>query len=153
RHHRRRQPRACAGDRRPCALRADRAGRGAPADARGTRQRMTTTPATEDLLRDLAPQVLGALVRRCGHFDAAEDAVQEALLAAAVQWPAQGAPDNPAAWLTTVASRRMVDQLRGEESRRRREETIALAAVDPDVVPDHDDTLTLLFLCCHPALS
>jgi RNA polymerase sigma factor (sigma-70 family) len=114
---------------------------------------MTTTHATEDLLRELAPQVLGALVRRYGHFDAAEDAVQEALLAASVQWPAQGVPDNPAAWLTTVASRRMIDQLRGDESRRRREETNALAAVDPDVASDRDDTLTLLFLCCHPALS
>jgi RNA polymerase sigma factor (sigma-70 family) len=114
---------------------------------------MTTTRATEDLLRELAPQVLGALVRRYGHFDSAEDAVQEALLAASLQWPADGAPDNPAAWLTTVASRRMIDQLRGDESRRRREETNVLAAVDPDVVSARDDTLTLLFLCCHPALS
>ena len=114
---------------------------------------MTATPAPEDLLRELAPQVLGALVRRYGHFDAAEDAVQEALLAAAVQWPAQGRPGNPVAWLTTVASRRMIDQLRGEESRRRREETVAFDVVDTAVVPDRDDTLTLLFLCCHPALS
>ena len=76
---------------------------------------MTAPPATEDLLRTLAPQVLGALVRRYGHFDAAEDSVQEALLAAAVQWPAEGRPDNPAAWLSTVATRRMIDQLRGDE--------------------------------------
>src|SRR5205085_6491960 len=118
-------------------------------------QRVSPSPSTEDLLRELAPQVLGALVRRYGNFDAAEDAVQEALLAAAVQWPEQGRPDNPAAWLSTVASRRMVDQLRGEGSRRRREETVAatVPATDPDAVPAHDDTLTLLFLCCHPALS
>jgi predicted RNA polymerase sigma factor len=88
----------------------------------------------EDLLRQLAPQVLGALVRRYGHFDTAEDAVQEALLAAATQWPAEGLPGNPRGWLITVASRRL-----------------ALAA---DVaVADSDDTLILLFLCCHPALS
>ena len=116
---------------------------------------MTAPPATEDLLRTLAPQVLGALVRRYGHFDAAEDAVQEALLAAAVQWPAQGRPDNPAAWLSTVATRRMIDQLRGDGARRRREDDIApRLRSDPDViVPADDDTLTLLFLCCHPVLS
>jgi RNA polymerase sigma factor (sigma-70 family) len=116
---------------------------------------MTAPPATEDLLRTLAPQVLGALVRRYGHFDAAEDSVQEALLAAAVQWPAQGRPDNPAAWLSTVATRRMIDQLRGDGARRRREDDIApRLRSDPDViVPADDDTLTLLFLCCHPVLS
>jgi RNA polymerase sigma factor (sigma-70 family) len=116
---------------------------------------MTAPPATEDLLRTLAPQVLGALVRRYGHFDAAEDSVQEALLAAAVQWPAAGRPDNPAAWLSTVATRRMIDQLRGDGARRRREDDIApRLRSDPDViVPADDDTLTLLFLCCHPVLS
>src|SRR5215468_8052353 len=88
---------------------------------------MTTAAPTEDLLRELAPQVLGALVRRYGHFDTAEDAVQEALLAASVQWPEQGRPDNPAAWLTTVATRRLIDQLRGDESRRRREESDVVA--------------------------
>ena len=77
---------------------------------------------TEELLRELTPQVLGALVRRYGHFDAAEDAVQEALLAAATQWPADGVPDDPRAWLIRVASRRLIDQLRSEESRRQREE-------------------------------
>ena len=118
--------------------------------------------ALEDLLRESAPQVLGALVRRYGHFDACEDAVQEALLAAATQWPAEGRPENPRAWLITVASRRLTDQLRSESSRRRRED--ATAALDPsdravtpapdvDVPPAQDDTLTLLFLCCHPALS
>jgi RNA polymerase sigma factor (sigma-70 family) len=113
--------------------------------------------STEDLLRQLAPQVLGALVRRYGHFDAAEDAVQEALLAASVQWPEQGRPDNPAAWLSTVASRRMIDQLRGDEARRRREETDAVATErlvsDDGTAPADDDTLSLLFLCCHPSLS
>jgi RNA polymerase sigma factor (sigma-70 family) len=118
--------------------------------------------ALEDLLRESAPQVLGALVRRYGHFDACEDAVQEALLAAATQWPEQGRPDNPRAWLITVASRRLTDQLRSESSRRQRED--ATAAMEPidrtvtpppglDGVPAQDDTLTLLFLCCHPALS
>jgi RNA polymerase sigma factor (sigma-70 family) len=116
----------------------------------------------EDLLRELAPRVLGALVRRYGHFDACEDAVQEALLAAATGWPEQGLPDNPRAWLITVASRRLTDQLRSEASRKRREAAAAtLAPVDQPVVPapgderppDQDDTLTLLFLCCHPALS
>jgi predicted RNA polymerase sigma factor len=77
-------------------------------------------PDTEDLLRELAPQVLGVLVRRYGRFDASEDAVQEALLAAATQWPDQGTPENPRAWLVTVASRRLVDRWRSESARRRR---------------------------------
>jgi RNA polymerase sigma factor (sigma-70 family) len=116
----------------------------------------------EDLLRETAPRVLGALVRRHGHFDECEDAVQEALLAASVQWPAQGVPDNPAGWLSTVASRRLIDQIRGEAARRRREESdFARQPADEQVGPsadragavDRDDTLTLLFLCCHPALT
>jgi RNA polymerase sigma factor (sigma-70 family) len=117
---------------------------------------VSAATTTEDLLRALAPQVLGALVRRYGHFDTAEDAVQDALLAASVQWPVGGMPDNPAAWLTTVASRRLIDQLRGDESRRHREERDAVVnerLVDHDAVPAHDDALTLLFLCCHPSLS
>jgi RNA polymerase sigma factor (sigma-70 family) len=115
-----------------------------------------------DLLRGLAPQVLGVLVRRHGQFDACEDAVQEALLAAAVQWPEEGVPESPRAWLITVASRRLTDQLRSERARRRREDTAA-AQVPADEAfapapgdeppPDQDDTLTLLILCCHPALS
>ncbi|MCU1376192.1 MAG: putative polymerase, sigma-24 subunit, subfamily [Actinomycetia bacterium] len=113
---------------------------------------MTTDVGVEDLLRQLAPQVLGALVRRHGHFDACEDAVQEALLAASQQWPEEGVPDNPRAWLVTVANRRLVDQIRSDQARRRREDTGALAPEVQDV-PDQDDTLTLLFLCCHPALS
>jgi RNA polymerase sigma factor (sigma-70 family) len=108
----------------------------------------------EDLLRDLAPQVLGALVRRHGQFDACEDAVQEALLAAARQWPEGGVPDNPRSWLLTVASRRVVDEWRSESARRRREETAAtLDVTDHGLVANEDDTLTLLFLCCHPSLS
>ncbi|HEV2893449.1 MAG TPA: sigma-70 family RNA polymerase sigma factor, partial [Actinomycetota bacterium] len=116
----------------------------------------------EDLLRELAPQVLGVLVRRHGQFDLCEDAVQEALLAAAVQWPQRGVPQHPRGWLVTVASRRMTDQIRGESARRRREEAVATAspadelvapAADADAPAAADDTLTLLFLCCHPALS
>jgi RNA polymerase sigma factor (sigma-70 family) len=109
----------------------------------------------EDLLRELAPQVLSALARRYGQFDACEDAVQEALLAAARQWPVEGAPDNPRSWLMAVASRRLVDEWRSESARRRREQTAAALDLLPaqDAHYDHDDTLTLLFLCCHPSLS
>ena len=116
---------------------------------------------TEGLLRTLAPQVLGALVRRYGHFSAAEDAVQEALLAAALQWPDAGVPGNPQGWLITVAARRLTDLLRAEQARQRREETAARRMLPGEWVarpadhpaPDSDDTLILLFLCCHPALS
>lgn len=123
---------------------------------------MSVDRGVEDLLRELAPQVLGALVRRYGVFDACEDAVQESLLAAALQWPAEGMPDNPRGWLITVASRKLVDQVRSEQARRRREDRIALAtpqaellsrAADADPGTDRDDSLALLFLCCHPALS
>ncbi|MGN9845496.1 RNA polymerase sigma factor [Nonomuraea sp. H19] len=118
--------------------------------------------AVEGLLRELAPQVLGVLVRRYEQFDTCEDAVQEALLDASVQWPEQGLPDSPRAWLITVASRRVIDHMRSEHARRRREESAAVSApADESVAPapgeerpgDQDDTLTLLFLCCHPALS
>ncbi|WP_434091164.1 RNA polymerase sigma factor [Streptomyces flaveus] len=124
-------------------------------------RRVRRTTETEDLLRLHAPQVLGALVRRYGHFDAAEDAVQEALLAAAGQWPESGVPDNPRGWLIKVASRRLTDALRSEQARRLREEkAAALTPRDaftapppgPDRAPSEDDTLTLLFLCCHPDL-
>ncbi|MER7846597.1 DUF6596 domain-containing protein [Kitasatospora sp. NPDC096077] len=114
----------------------------------------------EGLLRALAPQVLGALVRRYGQFELSEDAVQEALLAAATQWPAEGVPDNPRGWLTTVAGRRLVDRIRSEQARRRREDEAAAREPEPtspgpgeSTPADRDDTLTLLFLCCHPALS
>lgn len=122
---------------------------------------MSLDAHAESLLRHMAPQVLGALVRRYGQFEACEDAVQEALLAAAVQWPEQGVPDNPRAWLTTVASRRLADHMRSEHARRRREATMAAmapadasVAAGPDVLPpQQDDTLALLFMCCHPAIS
>lgn len=119
-----------------------------------------TAPVVEDLLRTLAPQVLGVLVRRHGQFYACEDAVQEALLAAAVQWPEQGLPDHPRSWLVTVATRRLTDEWRSEHARREREVAVAVrqpayAAVAPpadEEPPSADDTLKLLFLCCHPAL-
>ncbi len=124
---------------------------------------MTGEPTIEDLLRETAPQVLGALIRRYGTFDECEDAVQEALAAASAQWPTDGIPDNPRAWLVTVAGRRLVDQARSDIARRRREETVAAMApgdelvapaADDDLRPaDRDDTLTLLVLCCHPSLS
>jgi predicted RNA polymerase sigma factor len=124
--------------------------------------RMTADRDPGDLLRELAPQVLGALLRRFGHFDLCEDATQEALLAAALQWPRDGTPDNPRGWLITVAARRLMDAARSEQSRRRREDQVAVAtpqsellspAADADPGPDQDDSLTLLFGCCHPALS
>jgi RNA polymerase sigma factor (sigma-70 family) len=114
---------------------------------------VTAGPGLEDLLRELAPQVLGVVVRRFGDFDAAEDAVQEALLAAALHWPADGVPGNPRGWLIQAAVRRMTDQLRSEQARRRREGTAALAEPPAPAVTDRDDTLVLLFMCCHPALT
>ncbi|HYS39784.1 MAG TPA: sigma factor, partial [Pseudonocardiaceae bacterium] len=102
----------------------------------------------EILLRSQAPLVLGALVRRYGHFDACEDAVQEALLAAATQWPTEGVPDNPRGWLVTVAGRRLTDLLRAESARRRREVTAATMDSPGEAPSDQDDTLTLLLLCC-----
>jgi len=114
-----------------------------------------------DVLRRLAPLVLGALARRHGQFDACEDAVQEALLAAATSWPDQGRPDNPFTWLHTVAARRLIDHLRADRARREREDRVSAAspasemlAPPPDEArADSDDSLTLLFLCCHPALT
>ncbi|MEW2085961.1 sigma-70 family RNA polymerase sigma factor [Streptomyces sp. NPDC005283] len=114
------------------------------------------------LLRELAPQVVGVLTRRYGDFDAAEDAVQEALLAAATQWPDEGLPRNPRGWLIQVASRRMTEQVRSEQARRRREDLAArresvdrrsAPPADEDQALDRDDTLILLFMCCHPALT
>jgi RNA polymerase sigma factor (sigma-70 family) len=123
---------------------------------------VTVSPDIQHLLRDLAPQVLGAVVRRYGDFAAAEDAVQEAMIAAAAQWPRDGRPDNPRGWLIQVAARRMTDHVRSESARRRRE---AFAAgpvpLGLQVIPDEhpeasavgDDTLILLFMCSHPALT
>jgi RNA polymerase sigma factor (sigma-70 family) len=123
---------------------------------------VTTADGTEGLLRTLAPQVLTAVVRHYGHFETAEDAVQEALLAAATRWPADGPPGNPLGWLITVASRRMTDLLRSELASRQREDKIAslttpqeliAPAADDQGPPGADDTLILLLLCCHPALT
>src|SRR5262245_50597898 len=118
--------------------------------------------AIRRLLRDAAPQVLGVIVRRYRDFTACEDAVQEAFIAAATQWPREGMPDNPRAWLIQVASRRITDQVRADAARRHREaivvslvppeEQIALAA-DTDGATERDDTLDLLFMSCHPALT
>ncbi|MEE1823519.1 sigma-70 family RNA polymerase sigma factor [Streptomyces sp. BE20] len=119
-------------------------------------------PAVDDLLRCLAPQVVGVLTRRYGDFATAEDAVQEALLDAATQWPDEGVPRNPRGWLVQVAGRRMTEQVRSEQARRRREDLVAgQVPADRQAAPpadaedggSRDDTLTLLFLCCHPALS
>jgi RNA polymerase sigma factor (sigma-70 family) len=127
---------------------------------------VNSAPPIEGLLRELAPQVLGILVRRHGQFDACEDAVQEALLAASLQWPQEGVPDSPRSWLVSVASRRLIDEWRSESARRRREEADAALERPGESLPwqpwqpvrplhgsDGDDTLTLLFLCCHPSLS
>jgi RNA polymerase sigma factor (sigma-70 family) len=122
---------------------------------------VTESAVPEDLLRDLAPQVLGALLRRFRDFDTAEDAVQEALLAAALQWPESGVPENPRGWLIQVAFRRMTDQYRTDQARRRREQLVVSEDPDQQMVPppdaddpfERDDGLQLLFMCCHPALT
>jgi RNA polymerase sigma factor (sigma-70 family) len=114
----------------------------------------TTAAATEGLLRDLAPQVLGAVIRRFGNFADAEDAVQAALVAATTAWPTDGQPGNPRAWLFRVASRRMAEQYRRDDARRRREDVAASSSLaDADPASGRDDTLILIFLCCHPSLS
>jgi len=117
---------------------------------------------SEALVRDLAPRVLGTIVRRFGDFSAAEDAVQDALIAAAQQWPKEGVPDNPAGWLIQVAARRMADHIRAEVARRRRQavvvnetpqEQIVAPAPDSGIPQEQDDALVLLFMCCHPSLT
>ena len=122
---------------------------------------LTAATDAEDLLRELAPQVLGVLLRRHQALDLCEDAVQEALLAAAVDWPKAGLPDNPRAWLVTVATRRLIDAVRNESSRRDREDRLVFGSPPAELSrvpgdehdPDQDDTLVLLLLCCHPALT
>ncbi len=125
---------------------------------------MTREPVrkVEHLLREIAPQVLGALARRHRDFAAAEDATQEALLAASIQWPSEGIPENPAGWLYRVALRRLSDQVRSEVARRRREEHLTdelaneemlVSSFDEEFEPEQDDTLTLLFMCAHPSLT
>ncbi|HEU4426033.1 MAG TPA: DUF6596 domain-containing protein, partial [Pilimelia sp.] len=123
---------------------------------------MTVAGGVEDLLRELAPQVLGVLVRRYGQFDACEDATQDALLRAAARWPTEGIPDNPRGWLVTVATHRLLDEFRSDQARRRREGAAVAATPQSELLgrpadarpdADRDDSLTLLFLCCHPALS
>ena len=118
--------------------------------------------SVEHLLREITPQVLGALTRRHRDFAAAEDAVQEALLAASMQWPLEGVPGNPAGWLYKIALRRLTDQLRTEAARRRREELLAnelaneeisVSSIDEEFEPEQDDTLVLLFMCSHPSLT
>lgn len=130
---------------------------GAPAGVVRTTQRKGELYV---LLRELIPLVLGSVARRFGDFAAAEDAVQEALIAADAQWPQQGVPQNPRAWLTQVALRRMTDFVRSESARRRRESETALeaqwtvpAANAEPVTDGENDTLTLFFMCCHPSLT
>ncbi|TKG65823.1 RNA polymerase sigma factor [Prauserella endophytica] len=115
---------------------------------------MSEPVAFEGLLRELAPRVLAVLVRRYGGFDTCEDAVQEALLSAVRQWPAEGVPANPMGWLVTTASRRLIELWRNESARRRREEVVAARAVpEPEPASGVDDTLPLLMLCAHPSLT
>jgi RNA polymerase sigma factor (sigma-70 family) len=124
---------------------------------------VTRPPSIDELLRQGAPLALGALMRRFGDLAGCEDAVQEALIAAGAQWPARGTPENPVGWLIHVASRRMIDWTRSEEARRRREGLAATqeppSAPGPSEDheqpedPDQDDTLALIFMCCHPALT
>ncbi len=134
------------------------AGRAKPIEVRplmgGGGDRDVTTPGeTERLLRELAPQALGALVRRHRDFEACEDALQEALLAAAAQWPRDGVPEQPRAWLIAVAARRLVDEVRSDIARRRREERRPPRSPSQARSPAGDDTLALLLMCCHPALT
>ncbi len=121
---------------------------------------MRRASENEDLLRKAAPRVLAAVVRRFGDFADSEDAVQEAMIDAARQWPAQGTPENPVGWLVHVASRRMTDRIRGDSARRGREDTVAAdptpgppGEVAADEAAGNDDTLVLMFMCCHPALT
>ena len=141
-------PRAPGHGRRAVRRRRD----GGLAGGRGGRA-LSTDRTAEDLLRDLAPQVVGILTRRSGDFTAAEDAVQEALVAAHLTWPRDGIPDHPRAWLVTAATRRLVDEQRSAAARRRREQDWAAAQPEGAEAVQQDDSLTVLLMCCHPALS
>jgi RNA polymerase sigma factor (sigma-70 family) len=114
---------------------------------------MEADPVVEELVRRLTPEVIGAVVRRYGRFDLAEDAVQEALLAAAIHWPRNGVPEQPKAWLLKAAGRRMTDTFRSEQARSRRETALAVAPSVSTAGESEDDTLVLLLLCCHPVLT
>jgi RNA polymerase sigma factor (sigma-70 family) len=114
---------------------------------------MSAAPHLEELLRELTPQVFGVLIRRTGDVDAAEDALQDALLSAALHWPEEGIPDSPRNWLIATAMRKMTDQIRSAEARRRREQKVARLEPPAVEISGHDDTLRLLFMCCHPVLT
>lgn len=118
-----------------------------------TAEQVNSETVIEGLLRESAPQVLGAVARRFADFAAAEDAVQEAMMAAAAQWPEDGVPDDPRAWLIRTAGRRMTDLIRSDSARRQREETAARRESPTGDIDDRDDMLILLFMCCHPALT
>lgn len=115
---------------------------------------MSDPASIEDLLRELAPLVLGAVARRYGDFAGSEDAVQEALIAAAQNWPSEGLPENPAGWLVRTAGLRLVDEYRRNDARRRREDIAAALSIRPvETGPATDDSLVVLFMCCHPSLT
>lgn len=117
------------------------------------------TTEIERILRDEAPQTLAALTRRFGDFATAEEATQEALLAASRAWASDGVPSEPRSWLIRVGYRRMIDLLRSDRARHRREIEVGAAELamtgpggSPGTPPESDDSLTMLILCCHPAL-
>jgi predicted RNA polymerase sigma factor len=118
----------------------------------GADHHLTADAGVEDLLRELAPQVLGVLVRRNEDFAGCEDAVQEALVAAAQHWTKEGVPSNPRSWLVTAASRAVVDEWRSVRARRREEAVAALEPSDQAAPSGQDDSLALLLMCCHPVL-
>ncbi|MFE6649044.1 RNA polymerase sigma factor [Nocardioides sp. NPDC057772] len=112
-----------------------------------------TEAIQQDLLRDLTPQVVAIVTRRCGDFDTAEDAVQEALVEAVRTWPERGIPEQPRGWLVTTAMRRLLDAKRREARRRDRERADHLAEPEGQETSAVDDSLDVLLLCCHPSLT